>query len=73
MLMVTAGSVNISACFDVLSLSSRIGFFGESVMEGSKKRVTANSQGVSRDRIKGCLQSCKGYSCARRYVKFKIY
>lgn len=70
MLMVTAGSVDISACFDVLSLSSRIGIFGESVMEGNEKPVTANSQGVSRGCIKGCLQSCKGYSCARRYVKF---
>lgn len=71
---VSAGSVDISVCFDVLSyLSSRIGFFfffGESVIEGNEKPVTINSPGVSRGCVKGSLQSCRGYSYAKRNVKF---
>lgn len=71
MLMVTAGSVDISVSFDVLSVSEfQERSFGGSEMEDNEKPVRSNSPRVSGGCVKGSLQSYSSYSCAKRNAEF---
>lgn len=62
---VAAESVDISVCFDVLSLS--LGSQEWEEMRNLSELTAQESLGVC---VKGGLQICRGYSCAGRSVKF---
>lgn len=67
-------SVDISVCFDVLSLSElQIRSFEESEMEGNGKPVRANRLGGSGVCVRDSLQFSRNYSWARKHVKILKY